>query len=92
VGDEDPAKDILWGSSFSGGHVLSTSAEDTKVAAVAAQRPFSDGLPSGLAMSPFVAAREVLNGLRIYLLGSVAHIVYFSSIRRIHYYVTSQNH
>ncbi|WP_337153644.1 alpha/beta hydrolase [Pseudomonas protegens] len=42
----DPAKVILWGSSFSGGHVIHTAASDVKIAAVIAQCPFTDGLAS----------------------------------------------
>lgn len=57
LGDVDPSKVILWGSSFSGGHVLSIAAEDTKVAAVIAQGLFTDGLASSLAMSPLISAK-----------------------------------
>jgi uncharacterized protein len=34
----------LWGSSFSGGHVLTTAARDHRLAAVVSQVPFIDGL------------------------------------------------
>ncbi|BDT92496.1 hypothetical protein IFM12275_24720 [Nocardia sputorum] len=33
----------LWGSSFGGGHVLQVASEDTRIAAVVAQCPFTDG-------------------------------------------------
>ena len=33
----------LWGSSFGGGHVLRIASEDTRIAAVVAQCPFTDG-------------------------------------------------
>ncbi|AYF77743.1 alpha/beta fold hydrolase [Nocardia yunnanensis] len=33
----------LWGSSFGGGHVLQVASEDTNIAAVVAQCPFTDG-------------------------------------------------
>ncbi|MGI9004174.1 MAG: alpha/beta hydrolase [Pseudonocardia sp.] len=39
----DPARIALWGSSFSGGHVLAVAAADTRLAAVVAQVPFVDG-------------------------------------------------
>lgn len=39
----DPARVALWGSSFSGGHVLAVAADDPEVAAVIAQVPFVDG-------------------------------------------------
>lgn len=34
---------VLWGTSFSGGHVLKLAAEDHTIAAVIAQTPFTDG-------------------------------------------------
>ena len=39
----DPTRVALWGSSFSGGHVLTLAAEDAGVAAVVSQAPFMDG-------------------------------------------------
>lgn len=33
----------LWGSSFGGGHVIQVASEDTRIAAVVAQCPFTDG-------------------------------------------------
>lgn len=48
--DLDGSRVVLWGSSFSGGHVLTTAAKDAGVAAVIAQCPFTDGLASVLAM------------------------------------------
>lgn len=39
----DAERVALWGSSFSGGHVLATAARDPDVAAVVAQVPFVDG-------------------------------------------------
>ncbi len=44
VGGVDPAKIALWGSSFSGGHVMALAQKDPRVAAVVAQAPFTDGL------------------------------------------------
>jgi fermentation-respiration switch protein FrsA (DUF1100 family) len=40
----DTERIVLWGSSFSGGHVVTIGAEDTRVAAVLAQVPFGDGI------------------------------------------------
>ena len=40
----DPARVALFGSSFSGGHVLAVAAGDPLIAAVVAQCPFTDGL------------------------------------------------
>lgn len=39
----DPGRVALWGSSFSGGHVLAVAAGDPALAAVVAQVPFVDG-------------------------------------------------
>lgn len=44
----DPAKIALWGSSFSGGHVIVAAARDGKVAAVSSQGPMMDGLAAAL--------------------------------------------
>lgn len=55
--DVDAAKTILWGTSFSGGHVLSIAAQDPQIAAVIAQGLFSDGLASSLAMEPLVSLK-----------------------------------
>lgn len=46
----DPARVVLWGTSFGGGHVLRTAAHDPRVAAVISQCPFTDGLASSLAL------------------------------------------
>ena len=40
----DPDRIVLWGSSFSGGHVIAVAAGDSRVAAVISQVPFADGL------------------------------------------------
>ena len=40
----DPARIALWGSSFSGGHVVPTAVRDGHVRAVISQGPFADGL------------------------------------------------
>ncbi|MFZ0833656.1 MAG: alpha/beta fold hydrolase [Mycobacterium sp.] len=42
----DPGRIVLWGSSLSGGHVLAVAATDPRVAAVIAQAPFTDGIPT----------------------------------------------
>ncbi|ROS32134.1 hypothetical protein EDD35_7887 [Amycolatopsis thermoflava] len=53
----DPEKVILWGTSFSGGHVMVTAADDDRVAAVIAQCPFSDGLAAARSMPRRTALR-----------------------------------
>jgi len=44
----DPERIALWGTSFSGGHVITTAARDRRIAAVIAQAPFVDGLRQAL--------------------------------------------
>lgn len=44
----DPGRIALWGSSFSGGHVLATAGADPQIAAAVIQNPFVDG-PSTVA-------------------------------------------
>jgi pimeloyl-ACP methyl ester carboxylesterase len=48
---------VLWGTSFAGGHAITTAAENPRVIAAIAQCPFTDGLASSRALSPRTAAR-----------------------------------
>lgn len=48
LSEVDGGRVALWGSSYSGGHVLVTAARDRGVAAVCAQVPFVDGVSSAL--------------------------------------------
>jgi pimeloyl-ACP methyl ester carboxylesterase len=41
----DPDRIVLWGTSYSGGHVLSVAAHDQRIAAVVSLTPAVDGLP-----------------------------------------------
>ncbi len=48
----DPAKVILWGTSLSGGHVITLAADPaTPIAAMIAQVPFTDGIASSMSPS-----------------------------------------
>lgn len=42
----DPDRVVVWGTSFGGGHVIVTAAEDPRIAAVISQCPFTDGKAS----------------------------------------------
>ncbi len=64
LGDVNPAQVILWGTSFGGGHVLATAAEDRQIAAVISQCPFTDGLSSSLAMNPLTSLKVTALALR----------------------------
>lgn len=46
----DPGRIVLWGTSWSGGHVIYVAADDPRIAAVIAQTPDVDGLQTGLAI------------------------------------------
>ncbi|MBJ7348481.1 MAG: alpha/beta fold hydrolase [Thermoleophilaceae bacterium] len=53
----DSQRVALWGSSFGGGHAITTAAKVPGVAAAIAQVPFADGLQSLLALRPLTAIR-----------------------------------
>jgi acetyl esterase/lipase len=52
----DPDRIILWGFSFSGGHVVETAAADPSIAATLALCPLVDGLARALATPPLLSA------------------------------------
>lgn len=60
----DPDRIVLWGSSFSGGHVLEVAATDPRIAAVIAQAPYTDSVPVIRRMPPANLVRAVGAALR----------------------------
>jgi uncharacterized protein len=60
----DPERIAVWGTSFSGGHVISTAARDGRLAAAVAQVPFADGLGNLLRLGKMHALRLTREGLR----------------------------
>jgi fermentation-respiration switch protein FrsA (DUF1100 family) len=60
----DPARLVLWGTSFCGGHVIDAGIRHPDVAAVIAQAPFVDGLSQILRTPPTVGLRLTADGLR----------------------------
>lgn len=56
----NPKRVILWGTSFSGGHVLATAANDPKIAAVVAQNPMVDGFAAAMAMVSYGGLGQLL--------------------------------
>ncbi|EHI12543.1 alpha/beta hydrolase [Mycolicibacterium thermoresistibile] len=60
----DPDRIVLWGSSFSGGHVLVVAADDPRIAAVISQAPFTDAVPTLRKVPPATIARLAVAGLR----------------------------
>ncbi len=59
----DPNRIALWGTSFSGGHVLAVAAGDPRVAAVVSQAPFTDSIPTLALVPPKNALRCAVEGL-----------------------------
>lgn len=62
--DVDPDRIALWGTSFSGGHVLVMAAEDSRIKAIISQVPFVDGLTSLKSTSLFQGVRLLKAGLQ----------------------------
>jgi len=60
----DPNRVVAWGTSFAGGHVVATAAEDPRLAAAIAQCPFTDGLSSALRIAPRTSAALTLAAAR----------------------------
>jgi pimeloyl-ACP methyl ester carboxylesterase len=60
----DPERIVLWGSSFSGGHVIDVAATDPRIAAVISQAPYTDSLPVIRRMPPGNLVRAVGAALR----------------------------
>lgn len=60
----DSTRIALWGTSFSGGHVVETAARDPQIAAVIAQAPFADGLRNLRSLGFRLALRLTAAGLR----------------------------
>jgi dienelactone hydrolase len=54
----------LWGTSFSGGHVIATAARLPGIAAVVSQCPFTDSIASLGTLSPLISARITARAIR----------------------------
>jgi uncharacterized protein len=63
LGGIDAHRIALFGTSFSGGHVVAVAAEDPSIAAVVAQVPFADGLSAVRITPPLTALRATALGL-----------------------------
>ena len=60
----DADRVILWGTSFAGGHVTITAADDPRIAAAIAQNPFTDGRASAMTLNVKSLARVTALALR----------------------------
>lgn len=56
----DPERVVLWGSSYSGGHVVSVAAADPRIAAVVSQGAAMDGLRAVLQILQYAGPRQLL--------------------------------
>lgn len=72
----DGERVALWGTSFSGGHVLVIAAQDQRVSAVVAQVPFVDGLATASSLGFKFVLRALAHGLRD-VLASLAGRVHY---------------
>jgi len=59
----DPDRIALWGSSFSGGHVVAVAAGDPRIAAVVSQAPHMDGIATLRSAGPASVLRLTFAGL-----------------------------
>ncbi len=59
----DPMRIALWGTSFSGGHVVRIAADDGGIAAVVAQTPYTTGSSALAAAGPKEALRMTVAGV-----------------------------
>jgi pimeloyl-ACP methyl ester carboxylesterase len=63
LGGIDARRIALFGTSFSGGHVVAVAAQDPSIAAVVSQCPFADGLAALRNVPPRTALRSTVLGL-----------------------------
>jgi pimeloyl-ACP methyl ester carboxylesterase len=60
----DSEQVVVWGSSFSGGHVAALAAEDDRLAGAISQNPFMDGVATLRALGVAATVRLTVAGLR----------------------------
>ncbi|MDX6587827.1 MAG: uncharacterized protein QOI31_2300 [Solirubrobacterales bacterium] len=60
----DPGRIALWGSSYSGGHVIALAAEDSSIKAAISQSPHTDGIKTLVNLGPAGNARLTFAALR----------------------------
>jgi uncharacterized protein len=56
----DPARIVLWGSSYSGGHVVAVAAQDPRIAGVISQGAAMDGLGAVMEILRYAGAGQLL--------------------------------
>lgn len=60
----DPDRIVLWGTSYSGGHVLAIAAADARIAAVISQAPYTDSIATLMCVEPRNIVRLGVEALR----------------------------
>ncbi|WP_018177347.1 alpha/beta hydrolase [Jongsikchunia kroppenstedtii] len=60
----DPARVVVWGTSFGGGHSIITAAQDKRIAAAISQCPFTDGFASAIAIPPLSSVKVTALAVR----------------------------
>lgn len=71
----DPDRIVLWGVSFSGGHVIKVAAHDPRIHAVVAQFPMLDGLAAVWNIRHYAGYRQLLGLLCAGLLDQIGAVV-----------------
>ncbi|MBX9638901.1 MAG: alpha/beta hydrolase [Mycobacteriaceae bacterium] len=56
----DPERIALWGTSYSGGHVIAAAAQDGRIAAVVSMTPATDGLAASVQSARYAGAGQIL--------------------------------
>ncbi len=64
LSEVDTKRVALWGTSYSGGHVIVTAARDPEIAAIVSQTPFVDPLTSIRMLGPKYVSMALVAGLR----------------------------
>lgn len=78
LGNVDVGRIALWGTSFSGGHVMVTAARQGGIKAIVAQVPFVDGMATTLQFPLMYQAEGLYHGLKdlfCMVLGKAPHMV-----------------
>ena len=68
----DPERVVLWGSSYSGGHVVAVAADDPRIAAVVSQGAAMDGLAAVVQILSYAGPRQLLRLTAHALWGTVS--------------------
>lgn len=71
----DPDRIVLWGSSYSGGHVVAVAADDPRVAGVISQGAAMDGLGATLEILRYAGLRQLLRLTAHALRDAVGHLL-----------------